>query len=106
MSLIEYMDKYHIEKAILTTVNRAARPKAYVDTMEMEKGNTTNNKNNNMMKAFENYKNKMPKEQLDHQDVIELSRNFPDRFVNFFWFNPKMDQEQEEKDYNKGKLNM
>ena len=97
MSLVEYMDKHHIKKAILTTINRAAKPKAYMDTLE--KDATTGGGGNNMMKAFENYRNKMPNEQLDHQDVIELSRNFPDRFVNFFWFNPKMNQEQEERDY-------
>ncbi len=97
MSLIEYMDQFNIEKAILTTTNRAARPSDYVDKGEKEEeyGDT----NNKMLKAFENYKKTMPKGQLDHQDVINLSKKHPDRFYKFFWFNPNMSQDQENDDY-------
>jgi len=97
MSLIEYMDQYNIEKAILTTTNKAARPSDYVDKGEkQEEYGDTNNK---MLKAFENYKKTMPKGQLDHQDVINLSKKHPDRYYKFFWFNPNMDQDQEDEDY-------
>ena len=41
----------------------------------------------------------MPKDQLDHQDVIDLSNKDPERFYKFFWFNPKFDSEQEEHNY-------
>ncbi len=41
----------------------------------------------------------MPKDQLDHQDVIDISRRDPERFYKFFWFNPKIDSEQEERNY-------
>ena len=97
MSLIEYMDQFNIEKAILTTTNKAARPSDYVDKGEKEeKHEDTNNK---MLKALENYKKTMPKGQLDHQDVISLSKKHPDRFYNFFWFNPNVSQDQEAEDY-------
>lgn len=97
MSLIEYMDQYNIEKAILTTTNKAARPSDYIDEGEINKNQEDTD--NKMMKAFENYKKTMPKGQLDHQDVLDLSKKHPDRFYNFFWFNPNVGQDQENEDY-------
>lgn len=41
----------------------------------------------------------MPKDQLDHQDVIDLSNQYPEKFYKFFWFNPKIVPEQEEHNY-------
>ena len=41
----------------------------------------------------------MPKDQLDHQDVISISKLDPERFLKFFWFNPKIDQDEEDKNY-------
>jgi len=41
----------------------------------------------------------MSKGQLDHQDVIDVSNRDPERFYKFFWFNPKIDLEQEESSY-------
>jgi predicted TIM-barrel fold metal-dependent hydrolase len=93
MSLVEYINNYKIEKAFLTTINRAARPKAYIDKVEKEE-----NDNNKMRKTFDIFKKMMPKEQLDHQDVIDLSKK-SDLFIKFFWFNPKMNEDQEENDY-------
>lgn len=42
----------------------------------------------------------MPKDQLDHQDVIDLSNRDPERFYKFFWFNPNIESEQEDHSYN------
>ena len=97
MSLVEYMDQYNIEKAMLTTTNKTARPSDYIDRGEKEEKHEDSS--NKMIKAFENYKKTMPKGQLDHQDVIDLSKKHPDRFYNFFWFNPNIGQEQEIDDY-------
>ena len=41
----------------------------------------------------------MPKDQLDHQDVIDLSNSYPEKFYKFFWFNPKIVPEREEYNY-------
>ena len=37
--------------------------------------------------------------QLDHQDVIDVSKRDPKRFYKFFWFNPKIGGDQEEENY-------
>jgi len=54
---------------------------------------------NRVKKAFENLRKMMPKDQLNHQDVISISNLDPERFLKFFWFNPKIDQGEEEKNY-------
>jgi predicted TIM-barrel fold metal-dependent hydrolase len=41
----------------------------------------------------------MTEDQLDHQDVIDLTNRDPKRFYKFFWFNPKIGNEQEEHSY-------
>jgi len=95
--LISYMDRYNVEKAILTTVNRAASSKIYTDNIS-ETGEEESNENR-VKRAFENLRKLMPKDQLDHQDVITISNLDPERFLKFFWFNPKIQQGEEEKNY-------
>jgi len=91
------LDKYNVEKAIITTVNRAASSKIFTnDDMSGKDGVTEKDP---VKKAFENLRKLMPKGQLDHQDVIDLSNRDPERFYKFFWFNPKIDTEQEERSY-------
>jgi predicted TIM-barrel fold metal-dependent hydrolase len=91
------LDKNNVEKAIITTVNRAASSKIFAnDDMNGKDGVT---KNDPVKKAFENLRKLMPKGQLDHQDVIDLSNRDPERFYKIFWFNPKIDSEQEERSY-------
>ncbi|MHA1192515.1 MAG: amidohydrolase family protein [Promethearchaeota archaeon] len=82
--LIAYLDENDVEKAVLTTINRAAKSKIF---------------NKNLNQAFENLRKLLPKYQLDHQDVISISNLDPERFVKFFWFNPKFDMDKEEKNY-------
>lgn len=91
------MDNHNVEKAIVTTVNRAATSKVYTDdVLNVE---SESSENNPVKKAFENLMKKMPKEQLNHQDVIDLANRSPERFYKFFWFNPKIEAEQEERSY-------
>ncbi|MBY9014847.1 MAG: amidohydrolase family protein [Candidatus Lokiarchaeota archaeon] len=91
------MDKYNVEKAIVTTINRAATSKIYTDNKLKEKNEL---KEEDIVKrAFENLRKLMPKDQLDHQDVINLSNRDPERFYKFFWFNPKIDLEEVDKNY-------
>ena len=59
-NIIEYMDQFNVEKAVLTTINRSKEvifPKDH---------------------------------QLPHQDVIEIAKLAPERLYKFFWFNPKI----------------
>jgi len=95
--LLSYLDRHNVEKAIITTVNRAASSKIYTND---DNGNGEDVSNENRVKkAFENLRKMMPKDQLNHQDVISISNLDPERFLKFFWFNPKIDQGEEEKNY-------
>ena len=97
MSLIEYMDKYHIKKAILTTINRAATSKIFnADDKEVDSPKVNQDK---VARAFERLRGLSPKNQLDHQDVINIANEAPERFYKFFWFNPKVPPELEEENY-------
>lgn len=91
------MDSHNVEKAVVTTVNRAASSKIYIN--DDLKAKSENNEINLVKQAFENLRKLMPKGQLDHQDVIDLSNRDPKRFYKFFWFNPKVDAEQEDLNY-------
>jgi hypothetical protein len=97
MSLVEYMDHYNIKKTLLTTINKAASAKVYASKEQERHGNENNQ--DKMLRAFEKLKNAMPKGQLDHQDVVYLNKKYPGRFYPMFWFNPKMPQDLEEKNY-------
>jgi len=90
------LDKNYIEKAIITTVNRAASSKIYADKDNTFKNNSSNN--DVVKRAFENL-TKLMKGQLDHQDVINISNKDPERFYKFFWFNPKIKPEDEDSNY-------
>ncbi len=95
--LITYLDENNIEKAVLTTINRAAKSKIFnTNPEEREKDGQ---EKTNINQAFENMRKLMPKYQLDHQDVISISNLDPERFVKFFWFNPKFDMDKEDKNY-------
>jgi predicted TIM-barrel fold metal-dependent hydrolase len=91
------LNNHHVEKAIITTVNRAASSKIYTK----DDINDTNhgNQKNPVQKAYENLRKLMPKDQLDHQDVIDIANRDAERFYKFFWFNPNIDSEQVERNY-------
>ncbi|MBY8980654.1 MAG: amidohydrolase family protein [Candidatus Lokiarchaeota archaeon] len=95
--LLSYLDRHNVEKAIITTVNRAASSKIYTND---DNGNGEDVSNENRVKkAFENLRKMMPKDQLDHNDVINISNLDIERFFKFFWFNPKIDRDEEERNY-------
>jgi len=95
--LLSYLDRYNVEKAIITTVNRAASSKIYANNDNRTVEDVSDE--NRVKKAFENLRKLMPKDQLDHQDVISISKLDPERFFKFFWFNPKINRDEEEKNY-------
>ncbi|MFX1448152.1 MAG: amidohydrolase family protein [Promethearchaeota archaeon] len=78
-------------------MNRAASSKIYTNNDLHLKSETS--EENLVKKAFENLRKLMLKDQLDHQDVIDLVKRDPERFYKFFWFNPNIDSEQEERSY-------
>ncbi|MFX0144912.1 MAG: amidohydrolase family protein [Candidatus Hodarchaeota archaeon] len=87
------MDHHNVEKAIITTINRAKyhnKQKEYAaDVDEPE----------NLSKYLEVFKKIIPKGQLSHQDVIDIANKAPNRFYKVFWFNPKLNPEEEEENY-------
>ena len=87
------MDQYNVQKAILTTINRAKIHKNQKDIASDSEGK------NKMIKLLENFKNIQPKGQLSHQDVIDISKKAPERIYKFFWFNPILTPEEEENSY-------
>lgn len=92
-NIISYMDRFNVEKAIITTINRT---KYYKKQKEVT---STLGEEDNISKFRDDFKKLMAKGQLDHTDVKDIAKQAPDRFYKFFWFNPKMDSEEEEKDY-------
>ncbi len=80
-------------------MNRAASSKVYVNKESTGDNNSSNDDDDVVKKAFEKLKKLMPKGQLDHQDVIDVSNKDPERFYKFFWFNPKIKPEDEDSDY-------
>ncbi|MFX0039359.1 MAG: amidohydrolase family protein [Promethearchaeota archaeon] len=91
--IINYMDHHNVEKAIITTINRAKyhnKQKEYASDVDEPE---------NLSKYLEVFKNIIPKGQLSHQDVIDIANKAPDRFYKVFWFNPKLNPEEQEKNY-------
>lgn len=91
--IISYMDHHNVEKAIITTINRAKfhnKQKEYASNMDDR---------DDLSKYLDDFKNIIPKGQLSHKDVIDITNKAPDRFYKFFWFNPKLNPEEEENNY-------
>ena len=80
--LISYLDKNNVEKAIITTVNKAASSKIYISKDKVVDNGSSNDEL--VKRAFENLRKFAPKGQLDHQDVINISNKDPERFYKFF----------------------
>ncbi|MFX1376560.1 MAG: amidohydrolase family protein [Promethearchaeota archaeon] len=87
------MDQYNVEKAIITTINRT---RYYEKQKELAFSNRESDK---ITKFMVNFRESMDKGQLDHTDVKDIAKKAPDRFYKFFWFNPKLDPEEEEQNY-------
>ena len=96
-NIIEYMDYYNVEKAIITTTNKAASAKIYANKEILNEDKEDSG--DKVQEAFSKFREMMPKGQLSHQDVIELANKAPERFYKFFWFNPMINPENEVRDY-------
>ncbi|MFW9785488.1 MAG: amidohydrolase family protein [Candidatus Heimdallarchaeota archaeon] len=87
------MDRYNVEKAIITTINRTKYHRVQREVASNEEESSKLNK------FMDDFKSMMNPDQLDHSDVKELAKMAPERFYKCFWFNPNMNPEQEEADY-------
>ena len=87
------MDRFNVEKAIITTINRSKYHKRQKEVISQA------GKEDKITKFIDGFKESILKGQLDHTDVKMVAKKAPERFYKFFWFNPKMDPEEEEKDY-------
>ena len=88
------MDAHNVEKTIITTISRAKFHSDKDKSREDESGS------NNLIKIMENFKKVMLTGQLPHKDVIEIANKAPERFFKMFWFNPNLNPEEEESNYN------
>ncbi|MFW9818719.1 MAG: amidohydrolase family protein [Candidatus Thorarchaeota archaeon] len=91
--IITYMDYYNVEKAIITTINRAKyhqKQKEYASKIDEQ---------DNFSKYLNDFKRLIPRGQLSHDDVLDLANKAPERFYKFFWFNPKLNPEEEDENY-------
>lgn len=88
-NILDYMDRYNVEKAIITTIHRTKYQGSENSV------NTENQINNSQLNMFQRFKNILLKGQISHQDVIDIAKRAPDRIYKFFWFNPRIDSPEE-----------
>ncbi|MHA1688604.1 MAG: amidohydrolase family protein [Promethearchaeota archaeon] len=91
--LLAYMDKYNVEKAIITTINRTK----YYEKKEEESPSKQNQLSES--NQLEKFLKMAPKGQIPHDDVIKIAKRAPNRIYKFFWFNPVMKPELESESY-------
>lgn len=75
--LIDFLNRFGIEKAVITTLNTAANSKLLL---------TLNEQLSDQELAEQFY----PDIQYNHKKVKELTQSYPDRLIGFYWFNPKI----------------
>jgi len=92
-NVLQYMDRFNVEKAIITTINRTKMPN------KQKEVSSTRDEGVKLTDFMNDFRSRMPKGQLDHQDVIDIVNKAPERFVKFFWFNPMIHQDEEENSY-------
>ena len=76
-SLINFMDRFGIDKAVVTALNQEASLNAIL-------------RSDVNIKASEFLENFLPKGQYNHEEVSKIAKANPDRIFGFFWFNPKI----------------
>lgn len=75
--LTVFLDKYGIDKAIITSLNQAASLSALMS-------NDENVDEKTFLNQF------VMKQQYNHEEVRKLIQAHPERLVGFFWFNPRI----------------
>jgi len=76
-NLIEFMDHYKIDRAMVTTLNQMTSLNSILKSdLNIDEGD--------FLEKF------IPKGQYDHEEVRKLVNDHPDRITGFFWFNTKI----------------
>lgn len=76
-TLIEFLDRFGIDKAIVTTLKISANQKLLLQT-------------NEEIDEKKYAQNLYAKKQYNHDIVKDLISKFPNRLFGFYWFNPKI----------------
>ncbi|MFX1392724.1 MAG: amidohydrolase family protein [Promethearchaeota archaeon] len=76
-SLINFLDRFKIDKAVVTTLNKSANKNLLI------RNDIDFNENEYAEKFF-------TKKQYDHEEVRELVKQNSDRLVGVYWFNPRI----------------
>jgi len=79
-TFIEFLDRYSIDKAIVTSINTTTTMDTIHKISEASKETFTEEFDLNS--------------QLDHTEVLKLVKTNPDRLTGFYWFNPKKPSEE------------
>jgi len=87
-SLADYLDQYGIDKAVITSLNTKASLNSIAAL-----SNFNGELNSSAKEQFDKFR---MKEQYEHKEVLNIIRENPDRFVGFFWFNPKIAKRNDE----------
>ncbi len=85
-TLIEFLDRFGIDKAIITTLNTSANSKLL---------STINNKDLTDKQLADKF---YPKNQYNHEHVKKLIESHPKRLIGFYWFNPRIADEKDWKE--------
>lgn len=92
--IISYMDRFNVEKAIITTINRTKYHNRQREAVSRAR------EGENVTEFMKDFRESVAQGQLDHTDVKDIAKRAPERFYKFFWFNPKItDPDDEEKSY-------
>lgn len=80
---IEFLDRFGIDKAIITTLNTSANSKLLMSLK-------------NKQLTDKEFADKFyPKHQYDHENVKKLIDSHPNRLIGFYWFNPRIADEKD-----------
>jgi len=81
-TLVEFLDRFNIDKAVVTTLNKSANLNAIL--------------NANRDEAESEFLDKfVQKKQYDHEEVRKMVEKNPDRLVGFYWFNPRIADDED-----------
>ncbi|MGV9204145.1 MAG: amidohydrolase family protein [Promethearchaeia archaeon] len=84
-SIIEYMDNYGIDKAVITTLNKTTSMKKLKSILGSNSGGSLTDFSAHFDLTS----------QLDHEPVRKIVSQYPRRVVGFYWFNPKDPSEED-----------
>lgn len=82
-TLVQFLDRYGIDRAMVTSLNKDASLNVIMSSSSIDM------KDQQFLDQF------VQKTQLDHEQVREVIEKDPERFIGFFWFNPRIASEED-----------